>query len=334
MRWLRYLVLVLVTVLSAASVLIGEGASAATAVPTVTVAQSTSLGSILVGPNGMTLYYFKKDTANVSNCSGGCTSIWPPLTVSKGTTPWGGAGVTGTFGTITRSNGSTQVTYNGWPLYYYAADTKAGDTNGQGILNLWYAATPTLAQAPAATASSSATSAPSSTTSTSSATLSVIQNSALGPILVGPGGMTVYHFLKDTKNVDNCSGVCATIWPAVTVTGTPTVGAGVTGTVGTITLANGSKQLTYNGWPLYRYSGDSKAGDTNGQGFKSLWYVVAPGQAEAPVAAASTTGSSASASSSGTTLPKTGGSPLPYAAGALLILAGGAIVTRRLRASA
>jgi LPXTG-motif cell wall-anchored protein len=331
MRWFRYLALVLITALGAAS-LLGAGASAATAAPTVTVTQNSTLGSVLVGPNGMTLYYFLKDSANVNNCTGTCAGIWPPLTVASGTVPWGGAGVTGTFGTIASSSGKVQVTYNGWPLYYYAGDTKVGDTNGQGLFKLWYVATPTLAQAPTKAATTTAPA--SSTASRPATTLSVVNNSTLGAMLVGPNGMTVYRFLKDTRGVDNCIAVavCAKIWFPVTVTSTPTVGSGVTGTVGTITLSNGSKQVTYNGWPLYYYAGDTKVGDTTGQGFKDLWYIVSPSQAEAPLAAASTAPSTSSASSS--TLPKTGSGPLPVAAGVILLASGALLLSKRLRHSA
>ena len=91
-------------------------------------------GTVLVaGSNGMTVYTFDKDVANsgTSACTGDCLARWPALSVPAGTTPVAGAGVTGTLGTITRADdGSLQVTYNGLPLYFFAGDTKPGDTNG------------------------------------------------------------------------------------------------------------------------------------------------------------------------------------------------------------
>lgn len=102
------------------------------------VSNNPSLGNILVNDQGMTLYTFKKDTAGVSNCNGGCATLWPPLTVANGATPTAAPGITGKLGVITRSDGSQQVTYNGMPLYTYAGDKKAGDTTGQGFGNLWY----------------------------------------------------------------------------------------------------------------------------------------------------------------------------------------------------
>jgi predicted lipoprotein with Yx(FWY)xxD motif len=89
--------------------------------------------SILTSSSGMTLYKFSADTSTMSACNGGCATAWPPLTVPTGTTPKGGPGTGGTFGTITRSDGTTQVTYDGNPLYTFSGDSSAGATNGQNI---------------------------------------------------------------------------------------------------------------------------------------------------------------------------------------------------------
>ena len=93
-----------------------------------------SHGTLMVAAsNGMTLYTFTKDVAGsgTSNCTGGCLTVWPALTINAGDTPTGDATVSGTLGTITRAdNGQTQVTYNGLPLYFFSKDKAAGDTNG------------------------------------------------------------------------------------------------------------------------------------------------------------------------------------------------------------
>jgi predicted lipoprotein with Yx(FWY)xxD motif len=108
---------------------------------TINVAQDASLGSILVDSNGMTLYLYTKDTPNTSNCYGTCASYWPPLLTTG--TPTAGTGVTPSMlGTTTRTDGTTQVTYNGWPLYYYASDKTAGDTTGENVQGVWYVITP------------------------------------------------------------------------------------------------------------------------------------------------------------------------------------------------
>jgi len=120
-----------------------------TGAATVNVSESADHGSILVDANGMALYAFMADTQNgdTSTCGDddGCATEWPPL-VSDGD-PVAGEGVDASMlGTITRDDGTMQVTYNGWPLYLFEEDTAAGDTNGQGIDEfggLWFLVSPT-----------------------------------------------------------------------------------------------------------------------------------------------------------------------------------------------
>jgi predicted lipoprotein with Yx(FWY)xxD motif len=107
---------------------------------TIGTGSSATLGAYLTGAGGMTLYIRTSDPAGGSSCTGGCASAWPPLTVAPGGHPLAGTGVTGTPGTFARSDGSLQVTYNGRALYYYAADTKPGDTSGQGVGGVWFVA--------------------------------------------------------------------------------------------------------------------------------------------------------------------------------------------------
>jgi predicted lipoprotein with Yx(FWY)xxD motif len=117
--------------------------SAGEAAYQLTVAQ-TNAGSSLAGENGMTLYTKSDDTATSSTCSGSCATTWPPFTIDTGEQVTPGTGVSGTIGTITRDDGSLQVTYNGHPLYYYSGDTAAGDSNGQGLGGIWYIANPAM----------------------------------------------------------------------------------------------------------------------------------------------------------------------------------------------
>jgi predicted lipoprotein with Yx(FWY)xxD motif len=107
---------------------------------TVSVANS-SLGMILVASNGRTLYTLDKDTPTMATCTGGCTSLWPPLTATG--TPTGGAGVDATKLTILSGPNGMQVVYNGHPLYMFAQDTAPGDVKGQGFAgNIWHVVTP------------------------------------------------------------------------------------------------------------------------------------------------------------------------------------------------
>jgi predicted lipoprotein with Yx(FWY)xxD motif len=112
--------------------------SAGAGVHTVTVVQDATLGAYLAGDGGRTLYVLTKDTPGVSTCSGSCASNWPPFTLPSGDTVVGAAGATQAFGTITRSDGTVQVTYGGAPVYYFAGDSAAGQTNGQGLNGVWF----------------------------------------------------------------------------------------------------------------------------------------------------------------------------------------------------
>jgi predicted lipoprotein with Yx(FWY)xxD motif len=88
-------------------------------------------GKVLVGSNRHTLYLFEADTKGKSTCTGACAAAWPPDTVTG--TPRAGSGVSqALLGTVKRSNGTTQATYNHHPLYYFAGDMSAGTANGQG----------------------------------------------------------------------------------------------------------------------------------------------------------------------------------------------------------
>jgi predicted lipoprotein with Yx(FWY)xxD motif len=107
--------------------------------------RTTNLGKTLVDAQGRTLYLFEKDKGMNSTCFGSCASVWPPFTTSG--KPKAGAGVTASLlGTTARSDGKPEVTYNGHPLYYYAADQKPGDTTGEGLDQFgakWYVLSPT-----------------------------------------------------------------------------------------------------------------------------------------------------------------------------------------------
>jgi predicted lipoprotein with Yx(FWY)xxD motif len=92
---------------------------------------SSSLGQILVDANGKTLYLFEADSGTQSTCSGACAQAWPPLTTS-GAPKAAASASSSLLGTTTRSDGTTQVTYSGHPLYTFVSDTKPGDTNGEG----------------------------------------------------------------------------------------------------------------------------------------------------------------------------------------------------------
>ena len=151
---------------SAATSTVGAGRPSASAVsspgpsPSNTILKTAKVGGVAVVTNakGFTLYWFVPDTATKSNCNGSCATYWPPV---KGPAT-AGAGVTGKLGTIKRSDGSTQATYNGHPLYTYVGDTAAGQAKGNGINlsgGVWHEVAVSVAAAAAhPSASSSASS--------------------------------------------------------------------------------------------------------------------------------------------------------------------------------
>jgi predicted lipoprotein with Yx(FWY)xxD motif len=126
-----------------------------------TMVKTTTIGgqSVLTNAAGLTLYWFVPDSSTKSVCNGSCATYWPPV---KGPVT-AGSGVSGTLGTITRADGSTQATYDGHPLYTYVADNTPGQAKGNGLNEsggLWYEMTASGSKpaAPAAPAASPSTS--------------------------------------------------------------------------------------------------------------------------------------------------------------------------------
>ena len=129
----------------AASESAGEPSQAASEAPSaegVVLVAESALGPILTDASGMTLYLFTNDSEGESACSADCVVTWPPLTVAAEADAVAGEGVTGELGTITRDDGTLQVTIDGVPLYLYAADAEAGDISGHQVGGVWFAVAP------------------------------------------------------------------------------------------------------------------------------------------------------------------------------------------------
>ena len=127
-----------------------SGAGAGSGTPPALKTATVNGVSVVTNAQGFTLYSFAPDTATASKCTGACAQIWPPVTGPAAA----GQGVTGTLGTITRPDGSKQVTYNGHPLYTYTADTAAGQAKGNGVNvdgGVWHEVTASGQAAPAGT---------------------------------------------------------------------------------------------------------------------------------------------------------------------------------------
>ena len=120
----------------AASASPSAAGSAATGEATISLAQN-DLGMILVGPDGKTLYGFTADTEGISTCYEGCAAAWPPLTTDGEVTAGEGLDAS-LLTTVERTDGTMQVKYGDWPLYYWASDTAPGDATGQGVNDVWF----------------------------------------------------------------------------------------------------------------------------------------------------------------------------------------------------
>jgi len=115
-----------------------QGAAAADPSPALGIAEST-LGEIVVDADGATLYLFVPDAQGESTCYDQCEANWPPVV---GTVQAGEGVDASLLGTTTRTDGAVQVTFNGWPLYHFGGDTAVGDTNGQGLNEVWWVVSP------------------------------------------------------------------------------------------------------------------------------------------------------------------------------------------------
>ncbi|KOU15203.1 lipoprotein [Streptomyces sp. WM6372] len=241
------------------------------------VAQNEQIGSLLADSAGFTLYRFDKDTAKPpkSNCDGDCAKTWPAVPAGDATAA---AGMDAALlGEVVRTDGSKQLTVAGWPVYRYSKDTKAGETNGQGVGGTWFAFAPDGKKASKAAAGAAAPAAPAGAGEAAGA-LTVAKDPKLGEHIVDGNGMTVYRFKKDTAwpMASNCTGDCVAKWPVVP----PVDKANAKGIVekgySVLDRPDGKKQQAIDCWPVYTFSGDKKAGDINGQGVGGTWYAVSP----------------------------------------------------------
>jgi predicted lipoprotein with Yx(FWY)xxD motif len=257
-----------------------QSSSAEPSAGPLTLGTGTAL-TYLTGQNGMTLYYFGKDTVpNQTACTAdACKQNWPAVTVADPSQlPASPAGATGTFSTFVRSDdGTNQLAYDGHPLYYFAGDKAPGDTNGEGVFALWWVADVTGSALPAPAEPSAAPSAEGSAAAGETYTLAL----ASGGFLTGDDGKSLYVFAKDTTpNQSACTtDSCVQNWPAFTLESDESVvaGDGVTGTIATFARTDGSMQVSYNGAPLYYFAGDAAAGDTNGNGLANgAWTLAKP----------------------------------------------------------
>lgn len=218
--------------------------------------------TVLTNAQGLTLYYFKPDTASATACTGSCIEKWPPLLFQGAGTPTASDKLPGDLSIQTSDNGP-QVAYNKHPLYAFSGDTAPGQANGEGKSGKWFVATPDLevnTDSPAVV---------------QTATVSIDGTDTT--VLTNAQGMTLYFFTPDTADTIACTDTCATTWLPLLFDGSGTPGASspLPGTLSVVQGANGP-QVEYNGHPLYTFTGDTAAGQTNGQGKGDKWFVATP----------------------------------------------------------
>jgi predicted lipoprotein with Yx(FWY)xxD motif len=160
----------------------------------------------------------------------------------------------------------------------------------------------TGAAAPA-TGSPAGASSPSSGASASGGTVITTAKSSAGTVLTSGSGRAVYLWAKDTGDMSNCTGACAGAWPPVTTTGAATAtGSAKASDIGTVTRSDGTKQVTYDGHPLYYFAGDSGSGTASGQGsdaFGAKWWLVAPAGSDVTASVSSFTADASGAAAAG-----------------------------------
>ncbi len=227
---------------------------------------------------GFSLYVFDDDRddaagdgAGDSDCTGACAVTWPPVFADAGASP------TGAFSLITRDDGARQWAFKGEPLYLFANDLAAGDVNGDQVGGVWHLARPAPLQVSTVDGRGAIFTA-------RGAIADIDENGEITETASDRTGFTVYRFQDDRDDVDgdgtddsDCNGGCAVTWPPLYAE----AGDAAVGDFGLIDREDGSRQWTYQGDPLYFFSGDGAPGDVNG--VYGAWFTVSAGPAVTPV---------------------------------------------------
>lgn len=227
----------------------------------------TSLGPVLAGADGRTLYGFTNDLRGQTTCFGTCAEAWPPVLVGPDWTV-GPELDSGVFSTVDRGDGTRQLVAGKWPLYYYAGDTAPGDVAGQGSGRVWFAVGADALLVRDTIESSGKRDA-------ADGASVQLGDTEFGGVLTDADGLSLYAFTKDVGGTPTCADACAEAWPPATTDGDPVASDGINSDViSTVPALSGGQQLKAGEWPLYRFTGDGAPGDTNGQGSGGVWFLV------------------------------------------------------------
>ncbi|MEN2401261.1 hypothetical protein GKZ90_0015840 [Flavobacterium sp. MC2016-06] len=231
----------------------------------ITLSTSTTLGSYLADKNGKALYFFSTDANGQASCSGGCEAVWPPFYVDNLTADKLAAGLTASdFATITTPSAKKQLTYKGWPLYYYAPSVNgtntpeaAGQTTGDGVGGVWFIAKPDYS-------------------------IMLVKSQLVGhdgknyksDYTVGDGlttyftdakGLTLYTFKNDNFKKNNFTKADFSnnaVWP-IYETDKIVIPSILDKSKFSVITVFGKSQLAYNGWPLYYFGQDASVRGAN-----------------------------------------------------------------------
>jgi len=243
---------------------------------TLALREDPGLGEVVTDGKGWTLYRFDEDSADppTSACDGDCATAWPPVPADDV------AATTGIdpelLGSVERSDGSTQLTLGGRPVYRYAKDAEPGDTKGHGIGGTWHALAADGGKAGQDGAEAGEAQDPAGSGGTNGAQLSVADDPRLGGILVDARGRTLYRFDKDSAwpMKSNCTGECLETWKPAKPVDKALVEGVDPELLSTYERPDGTEQLAIDCWPLYWFTGDTEPGDTNGHGQGGVWHAV------------------------------------------------------------
>lgn len=244
-------------------------------------------GTVMTDSDGFTLYFFAKDSKGDSTCEDGCLAAWPAFHADELTLDDGLEAAN--FASITRTDGSSQTTYKGWPLYRFASDSSAGQITGDGSGGVWFVAKPDYsvmvakAQLVGRDSSGNETNLDSSFQPGDEETTYITDAS----------GNTLYSFINDTKNINNFTADDFSnngVWPIVDITITNVPSILDRNDFGSLSVF-GEAQISYKGWPLYYFGQDNERGDNFGVGFPAagIWPTVNPDTENAPEAEVSAT---------------------------------------------
>ena len=223
--------------------------------------ETTRVGRVLASSRGLTLYYYGEDKpgSGTSVCTGACATAWPPLAAPVKAPS--GVRLPGPLGMITRPGGVKQVTVNGFPVYLYVGDKSPGQDAGDGIGGFWHVIKIHATATAAATGQAAALK---------------VTHTKVGRVLASSRGLTLYYYGEDKpgSGTSACTGACATAWPPLAAPVKAPSGVRLPGKLGVITRPNGVKQVTLNGYPLYRHTGDKAPGQATGNGIEGSWHVI------------------------------------------------------------